>query len=92
MKFIYPAVFKKNEAGTYEGYFPDLEDCVSTGDTLEEAVENANEACNNWISAELLEDDGVLPPVSDISDLKLAPGETARNICVTIRFYEGWDE
>ena len=34
MKFMYPAVFRKNEDGTYNGYFPDLECCTSTGDTL----------------------------------------------------------
>ena len=39
MKFMYPAVFRKNEDGTYNGYFPDLECCTSTGDTLDEAIE-----------------------------------------------------
>ena len=43
MKFMYPAVFRKNEDGTYNGYFPDLECCTSTGDTLDEAIENANQ-------------------------------------------------
>ena len=38
MKFMYPAVFRKNEDGTYNGYFPDLECCTSTGDTLDEAI------------------------------------------------------
>ena len=27
MKFIYPAVFRKTDKGTYRGFFPDLEDC-----------------------------------------------------------------
>ena len=49
MKFMYPAVFRKNEDGTYNGYFPDLECCTSTGDTLDEAIENANEAAYNWM-------------------------------------------
>ena len=26
MKFIYPAVFRKTDKGTYKGFFPDLED------------------------------------------------------------------
>ena len=42
MKFIYPAVFKKTENGTYHGYFPDLESCYGDGDTLDEAIENWN--------------------------------------------------
>ena len=43
MKFIYPAVFRKTEKGTYKGYFPDLAECYGEGDTLDEAIEEANE-------------------------------------------------
>lgn len=42
MKFIYPAVFRKTDKGTYKGFFPDLEDCFGEGDTLDEAIEEAN--------------------------------------------------
>lgn len=57
MKFIYPAVFRKTDKGTYKGFFPDLEDCFGEGDTLDEAIEEANAAAYNWISLELDEDD-----------------------------------
>ena len=92
MKFIYPAVFRRTADGAYEGRFPDLEDCTARGDTLDEALDNANEAAGEWIGVELMEEDSSLPPVSDIEDLELSPGEIVRNICVTVRFYEGWDE
>ena len=91
MKFIYPAVFHKTADGTYTAYFPDLEDCRATGDTLEEAVENANEAAANWIGVEL-EEELPLPTISDLHDLQLQDGDVVRNICVNYRFYEGWDE
>ena len=65
MKFMYPAVFRKNEDGTYNGYFPDLECCTSTGDTLDEAIENANEAAYNWITVELDEHLRSLRPEPD---------------------------
>ena len=42
MKFIYPAVFRKTENGTYHGFFPDLECCYADGDTLDDAIDNAN--------------------------------------------------
>lgn len=42
MKFIYPAIFQKQKNGAYTGHFPDLEGCTAEGDTLEEAVDNAN--------------------------------------------------
>ncbi|MDO4445907.1 MAG: type II toxin-antitoxin system HicB family antitoxin [Bacillota bacterium] len=92
MKFIYPAVFRKTEEGTYTGFFPDLDSCQVTGDTLDEAMDQANEAASNWISVELEEDDCELPPVSDASDLKLEKDDIVRNILVNIRFMEGWDE
>lgn len=36
MKFIYPAVFRKNEDGRYKAFFPDLACCEAEGDTLDE--------------------------------------------------------
>ena len=50
MKFIYPAVFRRSESGGYNAFFPDLECCEAAGDTLDEAIDNANEAARNWIS------------------------------------------
>lgn len=91
MKFIYPAVFKKNENGQYEGYFPDLEGCIASGETLDDAIEAANEAACEWISVEL-EEETHLPPVSDPADLVLKDGEIVRNIAANIRLYEGYDE
>lgn len=92
MKFIYPAVFHKTASGSYEGYFPDLQNCYATGDTLDEALDNANEAAVEWISLELEEDFPELPNVSDPEDLTLKEDEFVRNISATIRFYDGWDE
>ena len=51
MKFIYPAVFRKNEEGRYKAFFPDLACCEAEGDTLDDAIDNANEAAYNWIYA-----------------------------------------
>ena len=92
MKFIYPAVFRKTENGTYHGFFPDLECCYADGDTLDDAIDNANEAAYNWISLELSEDDCNLPSVSDKEDMELQEGDIVRNISVNIRFYEGWGD
>ena len=92
MKFIYPAIIRKTEKGTYRAVFPDLESCEAEGETLEEAVEMANEAASDWISLELSEDDGELPPVSDPRDVELKDGDVVRNICVNVRFTDGWDE
>ena len=69
-----------------------MECCYAKGDTLEDAVDNANEAAYDWLSLELSEEDCSLPSVSDESDMDLQEGDIVRNISVNIRFYEGWDE
>ena len=94
MKFIYPAVFHKTEEGHYKGYFPDLECCYGEGETLDEAIESANEAARDWITLELSEDEVNLPPISDPRDLEqhLKEGQQVRQICVNIRLFDGWDE
>ena len=71
MKFIYPAVFHKTEEGHYKGYFPDLECCYGEGETLDDAIESANEAARDWITLELSEDDPLIPYVSDIEDIEV---------------------
>lgn len=92
MKFIYPAVFHKTEKGTYEGYFPDLEDCHASGETLDDAIEDANAAACSWISIELEDGGHLLPPVSEPEDIELKEGEIIRNIAANIRLFEGYDE
>ena len=91
MQFIYPAVFSKREDGGYRGYFPDLEQCYAEGDTLDEALNSAIEEARTWIQVEL-EDTFELPPVSHPDFLDLQEGEFVRNIAVTIRLTDGWDE
>lgn len=44
MKYIYPAIFTKEEDGGYLVEFPDLPECYTDGDTLAEAFENAEDA------------------------------------------------
>ena len=92
MKFIYPAIIRRKASGGYLAIFPDLEDCRAEGDTPDETVERANEAAGEWLGLELMDDDGQLPPVTDVRDMELKEGDIVRNICVNIRFMEGWDE
>ena len=91
MQFIYPAVFSRREDGRYHGYFPDLEQCFAEGDTLDEALVMAIEEARSWIQVEL-EDTFELPAVSHPDDLELKEGEFVRDIAVTIRLRDGWDE
>lgn len=61
MKYIFPAIitFVKNDEsfpnGVYEVSFPDLEGCLTFGETMEEAFINAQDALNGMLWT--LEDD-----------------------------------
>ena len=94
MKFTYPAVIGKEENGSWKAVLPDLACCEAVGDTLDDAIDNANEAAYNWIYAEVMEDEVNLPPISDPRDLEqhLKEGQQVRQICVNIRLFDGWDE
>ena len=69
MKLVYPAIFKKEEIG-YSVVCPDLLGCCSQGDTLEEAIEMAEDAALGWLLDEL-ESGAEVPTVSKIEEVKL---------------------
>ena len=92
MKFIYPAVIRKEKETLYRASFPDLEGCTASGSTIDEVLEDANAAMRSWIEVELEEEDASLPAASDPADLPLGDGEFVRNICITYRFLDGWEE
>ena len=66
---IYPAIFHEEESYWVE--FPDLEGCVTEGSTLEEAMENAQEAMGLYLAA-LLEENQPLPPATNIKEIETA--------------------
>ncbi|MCD8237871.1 MAG: type II toxin-antitoxin system HicB family antitoxin [Clostridiales bacterium] len=43
-KYVYAAIFTKEENGAYSVAFNDVKGCYSCGDTLEEAIEMAEDA------------------------------------------------
>ena len=92
MKLIYPAVLRRNTDGTYSAYYPDLEGCCVTGNSLDDCLEEANAAALLWIDTELNEFDGELPPVSDPEDIPLEEEEFVRIMSLTYRLTDGWDE
>lgn len=92
MKFFYPAIFKKENDGTFSARFPDLACCTAKGGDLEDVMDNAISAAYDWIDVELHEDEPDLPAASDPDDLQLSEGEFARNILVNYRMMEGWEE
>ena len=44
MKYVYPAVFHAEPEGGYTISFPDIEGCLSQGETIQECCEMAEDA------------------------------------------------
>ena len=69
MKVMYPAIFHKAEEGGYWVEFPDLDGCLTEGDTLEEAYHMAIEALEGYILT-CMDIDKAIPKPSDIHDVE----------------------
>ncbi len=73
-EYIYPAIFHKNNDGSYTVIFPDLPGCITEGKSLGSAMKMSQSALTQWI--EYLHDEKELIPMpSDYSALKIENGE-----------------
>ena len=68
MKYIYPAVFTKEEDGGYSVVFPDLESCYTCGDSLEQAMDMA-EDCLSLVLYGYETDKKEIPNASSIDSI-----------------------
>ena len=68
MKYVYPAIFHK-EDGEYWVDFPDLTGCFSDGESEADAVLNASEALEGYL-ATVIEDGKTPAKPSDIKNVK----------------------
>ncbi len=84
-KYVYPAIFAKEECG-YSVSFPDLEGCVTSGETLENAMAMAEDALCLMLYD--MEEDGIpTPAASDIRSLRCNEDEFVSLIaCDTLEY------
>ena len=82
---IYPAVFLKEEDG-YSVSFPDLSGCFTQGDSLEEAMEMAQEALGLYLTS-LEERQIEAPAASDASALHCNTREFSTLVSVPVEKY-----
>ncbi|GAN98112.1 DNA-binding helix-turn-helix protein CopG [Komagataeibacter europaeus NBRC 3261] len=69
----YPVVIEHGDGTTAFGVvFPDLPGCFSAGDTLEEALDSAEEAAAGWIDA-MLDAGEAIPSPSSVDGIRKAP-------------------
>ncbi len=92
MRFVYPAVIRRQDDGLWHARFPDLAMCEATGDSIDDVLRSANLAAYDWIDLEMHEEEPDIPPASQVEDIELAEGEMVRSILVIYRILDGWDE
>lgn len=83
MDYVYPAVFTKNDDGSFTVVFPDL-GCVTEGKNLADAMYMAQKLLTLWMNTLLDEEDRV-PRASDIKDITLEEKEFASLVCTTVK-------
>ncbi|MGA7384320.1 MAG: type II toxin-antitoxin system HicB family antitoxin [Methylocella sp.] len=65
----YVAIDEEEEGKATGVWFPDLPGCISAGDTLDEAMQNASEALQLWAQA-MIESGQTIPPPRSLANLK----------------------
>lgn len=80
MKMAFPAIIH-SEDDWFWVEFPDLKGCFSSGDTLDDAASNAQEALSAYLRS-LLERRIPIPAASDIEDLYA--GDDASVACLRL--------
>ncbi|MBQ5850480.1 MAG: type II toxin-antitoxin system HicB family antitoxin [Lachnospiraceae bacterium] len=69
MKYVYPAIFTEEQNGQYSVVFPDFVNCYTSGDSLAEAIEMAEDVLVLTLY-DMEEDNQPIPKASDISSIK----------------------
>jgi len=69
---IYPAIVERAGADDFSVFFPDLPGCVSAGETIQEAVLNAEEALTGHLLVSAKYGDNIAPP-SSLDDIEEDP-------------------
>jgi len=89
-KYAYPAVFTA-ENNSYSVSFPDVEGCLTFGETIPEAIEMAEDALCLMLY-DLEEEGGEIPKPSDAKELKVESNEFVTMIaCDTVEYRKFYD-
>lgn len=89
-KYAYPAVFTA-ENNSYSVSFPDIEGCLTFGETIPEAIEMAEDALCLMLY-DLEEEGSEIPKPSDAKELKTDSNEFVTMIaCDTVEYRKFYD-
>lgn len=80
MKYAYLAIFRQEDGGLYSVEFPDIEDCVTSGESLPDAIEMAEDAL--CLMLHDMEEEGKTPPVpSNLKDVSTDADAIVSLVC-----------
>lgn len=84
-KYVYPAIFEKEDNGGYSVYFPDLEGCYTCGDDLADSIHMAEDVLA-FTLYDFEKEKSPLPTPSDITSLKTDNGFASLVACDTLEY------
>jgi len=90
-KYVYPAVFEREDSGGYSIYFPDLEGCYTQAETIAEGIENASDALCLMIY-ELEKQGKAIPKNSNIKGFSVKEDDIVTLISCDTQFYKNYFE
>ncbi len=74
MKMVYPAIFYPEKEGGYSVVVPDLLGCNAQGETLQEAIQMAQDAALGWLLV-AVEEKIEFPKMSELQTIKIEEGK-----------------
>lgn len=83
-EYVYPAIFCKNNDGSFTITYPDLPGCISEGKSLGNAMYMAQSALVQWIRY-MTDKKLSIPEASDIKDIRTTPEEFVNLIRAEIK-------
>ena len=85
-KYVYPAVFTREEDGSYSINFPDFESCYTSGETLADGIAMAEDALC-LVLYDMEEKGAMIPAASDLNTVAHEENEIVTLIsCDTIEY------
>ncbi len=91
-KYVFPAVFTQEENGLFAVKFPDLKGCYTSGDSLADAVEMAEDAL--CLKLYDMEENGTeIPQASNIADIQKETDSIVSLVaCDTLEYRKFYDK
>ena len=86
MKYVYPAIFTKEDDGKFSINFPDLESCYTCGDNLEDGLRMAEDVLA-FTLYDYEKNNKAIPAPSDLKEIGVGDNEFVNYIaCDTVEY------